>query len=92
MFLPPLKGRWFLLIVLLMTNIVIEQQIVLPLNQATINKSLEFKIGDIVEHQIFGKGKIIKLTEIGDDSQVTIKFTTGKPRTFSLKLANLKRS
>ena len=40
----------------------------------TIEKQSGFKKGDLVQHKIFGMGRVIKATNVGKDYKLTINF------------------
>ncbi len=46
--------------------------------------------GDIVEHKIFGKGKVLSVEGIGENSKLTIKFFNNVTKKLILKYAKLK--
>jgi len=57
------------------------------------NKSIsnnEIQINNIVEHKVFGKGKVLKVEGLGDNSKLTIKFYNNIVKKLILKYANLK--
>jgi len=35
----------------------------------------EYSIGDKVEHKLFGKGTIVEIESVGDNTNLTIKFS-----------------
>jgi DNA helicase-2/ATP-dependent DNA helicase PcrA len=46
--------------------------------------------GNTVEHKVFGKGKVLNIEGIGDNSKLTIKFYNNVTKKLILKYANLK--
>ena len=48
-----------------------------------------FKIGDIVFHPVFGKGKIIEKSGVGDDLKLVVLFENGQWKKLLAKAANL---
>ncbi|MDR3306769.1 MAG: UvrD-helicase domain-containing protein [Endomicrobium sp.] len=51
--------------------------------------SSPYKIGDIVSHPIFGKGKIIEKNGIGNDLKLVVLFETGQWKKLLARVANL---
>ncbi|MDR2351189.1 MAG: UvrD-helicase domain-containing protein [Endomicrobium sp.] len=51
--------------------------------------SSPYKIGDIVSHPIFGKGKIIEKSGIGNDLKLVVLFETGQWKKLLARVANL---
>lgn len=51
----------------------------------------DFKIGDYVEHAIFGTGKIMALTGTGENQRVGVVFKDGVKKKLIVKYANLKK-
>ena len=51
----------------------------------------EFKINDMVEHKLYGQGRIILIKGIGDNSKISIKFRGNEIKKFVKKYANLKK-
>lgn len=51
----------------------------------------EYKVGDEVIHPSFGRGRIINISEVKDDYQVTIEFPPRKTKTFLWKYTTLTR-
>ena len=47
-------------------------------------------IGDIVEHKVFGKGKVMNIEGVEENSKLTIKFYNNITKKLILKYANLK--
>jgi len=60
------------------------------LNNIKNNCASEIHIGENVEHKVFGKGKVINIEGIGDNSKLTIKFYNNMTKKLILKYANLK--
>ena len=56
----------------------------------TNNNSSEIMIGYNVEHKVFGKGKVINIEGLGDNSKLTIKFYNNMTKKLIFKYANLK--
>ncbi|MHC4639300.1 MAG: 3'-5' exonuclease, partial [Planctomycetota bacterium] len=48
-----------------------------------------FAKNELVRHKIFGLGRVTAYVDMGADSLVTVKFTTGQTKTLMLKYANL---
>jgi len=66
-----------------------------PMNRANPSKpktggTLDLKVGYNVEHDRFGKGKVIKLDGVGPDKKATIFFPKHGSKTVLLRFANLK--
>ncbi|MCL1971699.1 MAG: UvrD-helicase domain-containing protein [Endomicrobia bacterium] len=59
-----------------------------PLYTPTADNS-PFKIGDIVSHAVFGKGKIIEKSGVGDDLKLVVLFENGQWKKLLAKVANL---
>ena len=51
----------------------------------------EFKVNDYVEHKLYGKGKIVFIKGIGDNSKIAIEFRGNMVKKFIKKYANLKK-
>ncbi|MFN0008105.1 MAG: ATP-dependent helicase [Planctomycetota bacterium] len=51
----------------------------------------EFRVGDFVEHEHFGRGTIERLQGSGINARATVRFTTSGERQLLLQYANLKR-
>ncbi len=51
----------------------------------------ELSVGDIVEHKLYDKGRILSLEGLGDDAKVTIQFRGNITKKFIKKYANLKK-
>ena len=51
----------------------------------------EFAVNDIVEHKLYGQGRIIFIKGIGDNSKISIKFRGNETKKFIKKYANLKK-
>ncbi len=51
----------------------------------------DFKVGDYVEHAIFGVGKIMALTGQGENQRVGVVFKDGLKKKLIVKYANLKK-
>ena len=59
--------------------------------QTKKESSLEkIKKGSLIEHKMFGKGEVINIEGIGDNSKITILFTNNITKKFIFKYANLK--
>ena len=52
--------------------------------------SNEIQVNNIVEHKVFGKGKVLKVEGIGENSKLTIKFYNNVVKKLISKYANLK--
>ena len=52
----------------------------------------EFIVADIVEHKLYGKGKIISIEGVGEMSKISIKFRGNMIKKFVKKYANLKKT
>ena len=50
---------------------------------------LDINLGDIVEHNIFGVGKVIMCFGAGDNKRVNVLFRNGKTKRLIVKHANL---
>ena len=48
------------------------------------------KVGNLVEHKIFGKGKVLYIDGQGENSKLTIKFYNNVTKKLILKYAKLK--
>ena len=55
-----------------------------------INKNSEFAVNDMVQHKLYGNGKITNIEGIGDNSKITIQFRGNIVKKFIKKYANLK--
>ena len=51
----------------------------------------EFTVNDMVEHKLYGQGRIIFIKGIGDNSKISIKFRGNETKKFIKKYANLKK-
>ena len=51
----------------------------------------EFAVNDIVEHKLYGQGRIIFIKGIGDNSKISIRFRGNETKKFIKKYANLKK-
>jgi DNA helicase-2/ATP-dependent DNA helicase PcrA len=51
----------------------------------------DFKVGDFVEHAIFGVGKVMALSGQGENQRVGIVFNDGLKKKLVVKFANLKK-
>ena len=51
----------------------------------------EFAVNDIVEHKLYGQGRIVFIKGIGDNSKISIKFRGNETKKFIKKYANLKK-
>ena len=60
------------------------------LTNKTVTKDVTFKIGQIVEHSLFGKGKILDVEGIGGESKISIVFHGNIKKKLIAKYANLK--
>ena len=49
----------------------------------------DFKVGDVVEHSIFGIGKIMVLSGTGENQRVGVVFKDGTKKKLIVKYANL---
>ena len=55
------------------------------------NKVLEiFNAGDIVEHSVFGKGKVLSLSGLESNESARVRFNKGGEKNLILKYANLR--
>ncbi len=63
----------------------------LPKSNSGQNTSLSFMVGDNVEHDRFGKGKITKLEGVDADKKATIFFPHHGIKVVILRFANLKK-
>ena len=50
----------------------------------------EIKKGSLIEHKMFGKGEIVNIEGMGENSKITILFTNNITKKFIFKYANLK--
>ena len=55
----------------------------------TVTTFDDFKVGDIVEHAIFGLGKIMVLSGTGENQRVGVVFKDGTKKKLIVKYANL---
>ena len=53
------------------------------------SSSNEIVVNSLVEHKVFGKGKVLKIEGIGDNSKLTIKFYNNVIKKLIYKYANL---
>ena len=60
------------------------------LTSKTLKKDITFKRGQIVEHSLFGKGKILDVEGIGGESKISIVFHGNIKKKLIAKYANLK--
>ena len=60
------------------------------LTNKAVTKDVTFKRGQIVEHSLFGKGKIIDVEGIGGESKISIVFHGNIKKKLIAKYANLK--
>jgi DNA helicase-2/ATP-dependent DNA helicase PcrA len=51
----------------------------------------DFKVGDMVEHSIFGIGKIMVLSGTGENQRVGVVFKDGTKKKLIVKYANLSK-
>ena len=70
----------------------------LPLGYCNVGKVIaigegvnDFKVGDMVEHAIFGIGKVMALSGQGENQRVGIEFKDGLKKKLVVKFANLKK-
>jgi len=54
------------------------------------SKNSEFAVHDMVQHKLYGNGKITNIEGIGDNSKITIQFRGNIIKKFIKKYANLK--
>jgi len=57
----------------------------------TITTFDDFKVGDLVEHAIFGEGKIMALSGSGENQRVGVVFKDGLKKKLIVKFAKLKK-
>jgi len=57
----------------------------------TITAFNDFKVGDLVEHPIFGSGKIMVLSGTGENQRVGVIFKDGTKKKLIVKYANLSK-
>ncbi len=57
----------------------------------TASVSLDYKVGDAVNHRVFGDGVITKVTPMGNDMLAEIAFQNVGTKKLMLKMANLKK-
>jgi len=57
----------------------------------TVTDFDDFQVGDIVEHSIFGTGKIMALSGTGENQRVGVVFNDGTRKKLIVKFANLKK-
>ena len=55
----------------------------------TVTTFDDFKVGDLVEHSIFGMGKIMVLSGTGENQRVGVVFKDGTKKKLIVKYANL---
>ena len=60
------------------------------LTNKAVTKDVTFKRGQIVEHSLFGKGKILDIEGIGGESKISIVFHGNIKKKLIAKYANLK--
>jgi len=58
--------------------------------KTALSSDSEFKVDDMVEHKLYGKGRITDLQGLGENSKITIKFRGNVVKKFIKKYANLK--
>jgi DNA helicase-2/ATP-dependent DNA helicase PcrA len=58
--------------------------------KSTLSPDAEFKVSDMVEHKLYGKGRITDVQGVGENSKITIKFRGNVVKKFIKKYANLK--
>ena len=58
----------------------------------TVTTFDDFKVGDIVEHAIFGLGKIMVLSGTGENQRVGVVFKDGTKKKLIVKYANLTKA
>ena len=51
----------------------------------------DFRVGDYVEHAIFGVGKVMALSGQGENKRIGIVFKDGLKKKLVVKFANLKK-
>ncbi len=51
----------------------------------------DFAVGQLVRHETFGRGRVIKFTDMGEDSIVVVKFSTGQTKSLLVKYAGLSK-
>ena len=61
-----------------------------PTLQKNLNED-EFSVNDMVEHKLYGQGRIVFIKGIGDNSKISIKFRGNETKKFIKKYANLKK-
>ena len=49
-----------------------------------------FNAGDIVEHSVFGKGKVLSLSGLESNESARVRFNKGVEKNLILKYANLR--
>ena len=59
-------------------------------NKFKTDNQSEINIGNIVEHKVFGKGKVLNIEGVDLNSKLTIKFFNNVTKKLILKYANLK--
>jgi len=57
----------------------------------TITRFDDFKVGDLVDHAIFGEGKIMALSGSGENQRVGVVFKDGLKKKLIVKFAKLKK-
>ena len=62
-----------------------------PKKTTTDNVTLDFKVGDTVEHKTFGKGMIVSAKAMGGDMLLEIAFDTCGTKKVMAKMAKLKK-
>ena len=64
-------------------------------NQTTSSKKvsqstvLDYKVGNVVKHSIFGKGKLLRVEGVGENTKLTVLFIGNVKKTLIQKYANL---
>ena len=59
-------------------------------NKFKNDNQAEIRVGHIVEHKVFGKGKVLNIEGVDQNSKLTIKFFNNVTKKLILKYANLK--
>ena len=58
---------------------------------SSASKKAPFTTDELVEHKVFGLGRIKSYTDMGENSIVAVRFNSGQTKTLMVKYANLKK-
>ena len=69
-----------------------KKKMFIPLGKPKKNTNLEdFAVGDMIDHKLYEKGRILSIDGVGDDAKITIQFRGNVIKKFIKKYANLKK-